>query len=286
MIDPSKYKIYYLSGDMYNGRIVELDGINNLIIQRQLSFDNTYAIGGVENALGLNSPKQIEISFDRSYMQKDPLINFTGSSPVLSFWIHNGDGFLSMSNFYLTSYSAAFSVGDLPKISTRFLSFGEDIRYSTVGPTYLYNVNNLIKMSNDLDVPKLNSISISGLYTDNGIQTDPKKNFNIFSFDYNLSINRQPFYSVGSLTPTEVSLILPIKMNSSINYKLPERATDLNQIASSQPPLKINFDIVVSGSKSIFKLPFRNGILTDNEIKLSSQNTIDYKLNLEGLYGL
>ena len=285
MIDPSKYKIYYLSGDRLNGKIVELDGINNLIIKRQISFDNTFAIGGVENALGLDSPKQIEISFDRSYMQTDPLINFTGSNPILDFWIYNGDGFLSVSNSYLTSYSSAFSVGDLPKISTTFLSFGEDVRYNTSGPGYLYN-GNLIKMSNDLDIPNINSISISGLYKNDGSQNNFKKNYNIFSFDYNLSINRQPFYSVGSLTPTEVSLILPIKMNSSINYKLPEKATDLNQIASSQPTLKIEFDIVVSGSKSIFKLPFRNGVLTDNEIKLSSQNTIDYKSNFEGLYGI
>ena len=276
MIDPSNYKVYYLSGAISNGKLIELDGINNLTIQKQLSFDNNFAIGGMENPYSINSPQQVEISFDRSYMQKDPLIEFTGINAIPYFYIYDANRYYSIPNSYLMSYSSAFSVGDLPRISTRFMSFGEDISQIYNLPTLSIN-----KLSDTLDLPKLNSISISGLYNNQF-----KKDFNIFSFDYSLSMNRQPFYSVGSTAPMEVSLILPNRIESSINFKLSKSEFSVDIADYQKINNKIEFDIRISGSTSSFSFPFRNGRLIANEIKLASQNTAELNSKFEGFYGI
>jgi hypothetical protein len=276
MIDPSSYKIYYLSGSIASGSLIELDGVNNFTIQKQISFDNFTAVGGMQTPYSINSPQQIEISFDRSYMQKDPLIEFTGTNPIPYFYVYDTNRFYSIPNSYLMSYSSAFSVGDLPRISTRFMSFGEDISQVNILPNLSIN-----KLSDTLDLPKLNSISISGLYNSNF-----KKDFNIFSFDYSLSMNRQPFYSVGSTAPTEVSLILPNRIDSSINFKLSKSALSVDLADYQKINNKIEFDIKISGTGSSFSFPFRNGRLIANEIKLASQNTAELNSKFEGFYGI
>jgi len=271
MIDPSIYKLYYLSGNAGDS-FFELDGINNLSVQKNLSYDNHFSLGGVDAAYSVNAPEEIEISFDRSFINYDSIFDYTGINPIREFRIYNGGKFFSITNLYLKSYSATFSVGELPKISTNFSSYGSEIKQIDFFDGGSINLT-------QLDIPKLNSITISGLYNQ-----DLKEKYNIYSFSYNLTINRQPYYSVGQREPTEVCPILPLQIQASINSKIPNNLKDIN-IASNQDGF-MDFDIVVSGSSSLFKLPMRKSKLVSSNISMSSSTTIEVKNDFLGYYGL
>ena len=274
MIDPSNYKIYYYDS-LFQNR-TEIDGINNFSVEKGISFNSDFMLGGIYGPNLINAPQQINLTFDRSFMQADPLLSYTGSGFISAFEFLDGNQFYKISNAYLLSYSAGFSVGELPKINTRFISYGGDLTQSETN-TYPANI---LQMNSD--IPKLNSITISGL--EDG---DFKKNNNIFSIEYNININRQPFYSVGSVQPTEVGSILPLEISASINSKAAQKGKsyDLPQYFT-QDKNNVEFDILISGSNGIFNLPLRKGKLVSTDINISSQNTLEIKSNFRGYYGL
>lgn len=275
MIDPSLYKVYYLSGSNNEKKLIQLNGINNLLINQNISFETNFLLGGIQSSSSINAPKQIEVTFDRSYMQQDPLIKFTGNNFIEKLLVSNGSQLYEVSNLYLKSYSAGFSVGDVPKINTAFVSFGEKINLINSLP-----YNNIYELNSELDIPKLGSIFLSGLHS----QTF-KESLNIFSFDYSININRQPYYTVGSEKPTEVCPILPLEISVSINSKLPDFSKNTEMVLEKYAKYT-EFDIVISGTNSNFSFPFRNGKLINTSIQLANQNTVEVKNNYLGYYGL
>jgi hypothetical protein len=275
MIDPSLYKVYYLSG-VSTKKLIELNGINNLSINENISFEPSVLLGGLAASSSINSPKQIELTFDRTYTEKDPLINYTGNNFIEKLFVYNGSQYYEISNPYLRNYSAGFSVGDLPKISTSFTSIGEDVVLSNTAPNL-----EIIKLNSEFSAIKLCSIFISGINQQNSF----KENFNIFSFDYSINLNRQPYYTVGNCRPIEVNLILPLEISVSINSKLPNNSINHEMVQDKYSKFT-NFDIIVSGQYSMFSLPFRNGKLINTSVQLASQNTIEIKNNYLGYYGL
>ena len=275
MIDPSLYKVYYLSGSNNEKKLIQLNGINNLLINQNISFETNFLLGGIQSSSSINAPKQIEVTFDRSYMQQDPLIKFTGNNFIEKLLVSNGSQLYEVSNLYLKSYSAGFSVGDVPKINTTFVSFGEKINLINSLP-----YNNIYELNSELDIPKLGSISLSGLRS----QTF-KESLNIFSFDYSININRQPYYTVGSEKPTEVCPILPLEISVSINSKLPDFSKNTEMVLEKYAKYT-EFDIIISGTNSNFSFPFRNGKLINTSIQLANQNTVEVKNNYLGYYGL
>lgn len=276
MIDPSLYKVYYLSGLTNPKKLIELDGINNLSIDETISFEPNNLLGGIQASSSINSPKQIEITFDRTYTQNDPLINYTGNNFIEKLFVYNGSQYYEISNSYLKTYSAGFSVGDLPKISTSFTSIGEDVILNNTAPSL-----EIVKLNSEFSAVKLCSIFISGINQENSF----KQNFNIFSFDYSININRQPYYTVGNCRPIEINLILPLEVSTSISSKLLNTSVN-NEMVQDKYSKFTNFDIIVSGQYSMFSLPLRKGKLVNTSIQLASQNTIEVKNNYLGYYGL
>jgi hypothetical protein len=282
MFDPSKYKLYYFDQNIQNGKYIKIEGVNNLSFSKNLSFSEQYFLGGSKSSKNINSPQQIQLTFDRTLIQQDFLFNFTGKDPISKFIVYDGAKFSSMNNMYLTNYSAAFSVGDLPKINTTFMSYGQDVEQDYVLDYDFYDQGSIIEYSTYL--PSLDSISLN---LHQGMSdTDFKASFKIYSFDYNMEINRQPYYSVGSSSAVEVSPILPLKINSSINSKVIRGASRFiypNIIDSNK---YIDYDISVTTSQYTATFPVRNGVLVNFETQLSSQNTIEIKRNFLGSYGL
>lgn len=269
MNDPSLQKIYYQSGN----NLIELDGVNNLTISKSTSFSDQFILGGDSSLIQVNAPEQVELSFDRSFIKNDDLFKLTGSSPIEKLYVYDSKKFYLINNLYLNTYSAGFSVGELPRISSKFTSYGEEI---------IQNSNpklNIINSTNQYDVPKLGSISITGISSEeiNNIH-------NIYSFDYSVEMNRQAFYTIGSLKPTEVCPILPIKINFSINSKMKDEESIVK--ISSRIQNNLNFNISISGALSTMSFPITNAQLVSSDVTLSSSNTLELKRQFIGYYGL
>jgi len=271
MNDPSLHKFYYKNN---SSNYIEVYGINNISLSKGTSFADQYLLGGNISSTQVNAPEQVELSFDRSFVRDDELLQYTGASPVSEVYISNGAVYYLLYDLYLNSYSAAFSVGELPKISTKFTSYGFEIQHSLSIP------KNPTAQSYVYDVPKLGSIYITGADSN-----DLSGIYNIFSFDYSIEINRQPVFSIGKKTP-EVCPILPLKINFSINSKLKNEALLTNNSFSKIIDKNYNFDIVVSGSNSVMNYPIRNSQLISSEISLSNVNSVEIKRQFLGYYGL
>ena len=269
MNDPSLQKIYYQCGS----NLLELDNVNNLSIRKSTSFADQFILGGDSSLIQVNAPEQIEISFDRSFIKNDDLFRLTGSFPIEKLYVYDSKKFYLISNLYLNSYSVGFSVGELPRISSNFTSYGEVIIQNS-NPTL-----NIINSTNQYDIPKLGSISITG-----SSNNEINNIHNIYSFDYSLEMNRQPFYTIGSLRPTEICPILPIKINFSINSKMKDEASLIE--ISSRTQNNLNFDISISGSLSTVSFPIRSAQLVSSDVILSSSNTLELKRQFIGYYGL
>lgn len=269
MNDPSLQKIYYKNAN----NLVELDGVNNLVISKSTSFSDQFTLGGSSSLIQVNAPEQVEVSFDRSFIKNDELFTLTGSSPIEQLYVYDSRKFYLINNLYLNTYSAGFSIGELPKINSKFTAYGESVIQNS-NPTL-----NLIKSTNQYEIPKLGSISITG-----SSSTEINLIHNIYSFDYSLEINRQPFYTIGSLIPTEVCPILPIRINFSINSKMKDEASTIQ--ISSRRQNNLNFDISISGSTSTMSFPIRNAQLVSSDLTLSSSNTLELKRQFIGYYGI
>ena len=126
MNDPSEYKIYY-KDDF--GKNQQLYGVNNLSLVKRTSYANEYLLGGIIPASSLNSPEQLELSFDRSFVSQDNLFKYTGFVPIKQIHIAYEDKKYSLRDLYLNSYSAGFSIGELPKVNTKFTSYGGELFY-------------------------------------------------------------------------------------------------------------------------------------------------------------
>lgn len=280
--DPVFYKIYYYSGVANSGNFIEVDGVNNLTIQKQLSFAEQFSLGGINSSFNLNAPQEIKISFERSFVQNDFLFNFTGSDPIKKFIAFDGVKYYEISNLYLDNYVASFSVGSLPRIVTNFTAYGENITQKNQ-----LDFNGQVKsVSKDIEfeLPSLDSISITGNFNNN-----IKDKFNIYQFDYNMSIKRQPFYSIGSTVPINVSQILPLDISVSITSKVPQSSVPIQMPEYfSATDNFLNFDINISGEASnyLFRLPVRNARLISSEIRMSTNDILDLNRGIIGNYGL
>jgi len=269
MNDPSLHKLYYKSGSSYQ----ELFGVNNLSLSKSTSFSEQYLLGGIYSATQVNAPEQVDLSFDRSFINYDDILQYTGTAPLNDIYIYNGFKFYYIKDAYLNSYSAGFSVGELPRISTKFISYGSELLEASSIPS-------MTSQAFPYDVPKLGSIFLNG--TDSNLLTSIH---NIFSFDYSLEINRQVFFSIGSKA-AQICPILPIKINFSLNSKLKSETDSLSNSFSKIAQKNYNFDISISGAISTMSFPIRNAQLVSSEITMSSNNTLEVKRQFLGYYGL
>lgn len=269
MNDPSLHKIYYKSQSSYK----ELYGVNNLSLSKTTSFSEQYLLGGHYSTTQVNAPEQVELSFDRSFINYDYLFQYTGASALSDIYIYNGAKFYYVKDAYLNSYSAGFSVGELPKISTKFISYGSELmETSSIPSVQQENLN--------YDIPKLGSIFLSGYDSDFLFFNDK-----IFSFEYSIDINRQVFFSIGSKS-AEVCPILPLKINFSINSKLTSEQVGMANSFSKSRQQNYNFHIAVTGSNSQMTFPIKNAQLISSNINLTNNNTLEFKRQFLGYYGL
>lgn len=285
MIDPSIYKIYYLSGSGTCAKFYEINGVENLNIDQNLNFNNPYVLGGIESAYQINMPDEVTLSFDRSFVQVDPLFQFTGLDPINQIFIYNGNQYFKMQCLYMQQYSAAFSVGDLPKINSKFISYGYDVAQTNSLQEGLSPNIQVAKYCTETLIPKIDSISITGDSTSmNYLKTtnNGQAVHNIYSFEYNLGIQRTPYYSVGSFYPKNVSTNTPYQVSLTINSKATSNyRNDKMPYIVSDIDSYLNFCLMICNVSYLIQ----KARMVSSSAQISSQNTLEIKRNFIGYYG-
>lgn len=294
MNDPSLNQFYFhpsnpITVDQNTSRNFELlNGVNNFSVSKSISIEQQNLLGSSNMFSIPNAACELTVSFDRSYLCKDPLFFLTGSDPLRHSFIKYNLDVLWFNNLYLTSYSAGFSVGELPIINTKFITYESNIANSSLNSS-LFNTNYFTynPVILDSEIPTLGSISITGTCRDKLLLYN-----NIFSFDYSLDIKRQPYYSIGSRNPQNVKFIPPIVINFSVNSKISSYRDDQNfwpRYIEGDISLKDNyydFDIMVTGTNVGMTYPIKCAKFISSEIQSSSTTTAEVKRNFIGYYGI
>jgi hypothetical protein len=281
MIDSSFNKIYLKCSSSY----IAADGITNFNISSSISYENTHMLGGVQGPLMVNAPYDISIDIQKGYMEKEIIKSFTGTSPMECIVVYNGSNFFSVRNAYLTNYTAAFSVGDLPKINSKFTAFSQFVKKESSLSFPVVDCETF--------VTRLGSICLSGLNSDANTNFILKNNKNIYGFEYSLNIKRQPYYNIGSNSVVEVCPILPIEISFSMNSKVKNEA-DLMAERSiiSMYPSSLNFSALITclspQNSVVIRDDFlvRNAKITSIEQSIGPNNIMDVKTNFVGYYGI
>jgi hypothetical protein len=279
MYDPSRQKLLYTED---GSNFYSLSGINNFSISSNVSIKDPFLLGGNYSSSQVDSPTQIEINIDFDLIQNNSFLKYTGSSPI-SFFICGGSVYGHLiKNLYLNNYSINLTPGDLPKVSTKFIAYGECILYSGAFSS------TSVEPINSIEIPKLSDLIVSG--TDNTTPTwiNPTY-YQIYSVNYSITSPRCVVYNATSNVPDIVS-IKPLIINSTINSKILESAAGSSisyyNNASIAPDFFLNFYIVKKGLLYNTCFPSLNSRIISHEIKMSSNNFLELKREYLGYYGV
>ncbi len=237
-----------------------LSGISDITFKSDFGIGYTPIIGNTPFGFHKISPSIGNLDFSRSLIYSDPVLNYTGDSPCSGQFSYRGLNY-GFNSGYLTNYSIRCSVGQIPNVTAAFSIFGEM-------KSGLFDSNSIVHP--DIFIPSPKSIVISNNYGYNN---------KITSFDWSISIPRQPKYSVGpNLFPDEVFSPTPLQIVSNITFNVGGFSPlDLQQFTRyvSSP----SFTITVKNrdlSQNLMILPVNNAqILTQQ-----TQGTVDSPLAL------
>ena len=191
--------------------------IDGLKISGVSSIRGSYSIPNEENnflgytgpiGLAQNAPGKASFSVSRAMITSDePITSLIADTGFNGGVVYNGKE-LGFNSGYLSSYSISFNVGSVPKTSISVEVFGD------MGPG-ISPSSSSPKQSSSL-VPSSSGISVD---------CDGRSTNRVSNFSYGIEIERMPMYKIGSIFPSEIMTILPIKNNFSIRLEVDDYET-------------------------------------------------------------
>lgn len=185
---------FYLSG-------IQLSGVTSL--------DGSYSID--ENPINIigkgytypvrQGPMVGNFNIQKYYIGKEPLLSYTGESPI-SGSINFDEKSFGFESGYLTEYSVSAGIGRIPESSASIVVYGD--------------IGSGISASGSephpaIEIPNQGSISLNAT----GYQSN-----RITDFSYSMRINRSPIYKIGSPFPVQVDRSFPISQEATFSLEV------------------------------------------------------------------
>jgi hypothetical protein len=243
----------------------QLSGVDNVQVNHTTQLENNSTLGS-DFGFNLMSPFQAEITMDRSLIYDDPIFNFTGDSSFSGHFLYNGINYMFTSG-YLNRYSIDCSVGDIPRVSCTIGVYGE-LKETSVEPIILTHPN--------IFIPSPRSIFVSG---------DETATNRVKSFTYELTMNRQPIYSIDSYAQVDdVVFIPPINIGASMVLDVYDFAPEDYKSFLNSATIKI-FNISIlnrTENTTILNLNIPNIQLVGQNLTSTSENSLSITNNYVG----
>jgi len=198
-------------------------------------------------------------------MYEDPILAFTGESEAMkgSFNYKNNTSY-GFNSGYLTSYSVNCAVGSIPKVNTSFVVYDEmksGINATGSVPTPIY-------------IPSQGSISAT---------CDNSTSNRIIGFDYSLTMNKIPYYTIGSETPVEVKHINPIEYTASVQMEVDDTFLKSGfNFLDAREDKTVSFLLSSRDGDGIQQLSIPNASLVSEQLSSSSDGSVRLTLNYIG----
>ena len=240
----------------------ELSGIENL----SFSYTNPTSVGkamGITNGfILLNGPASQQVAISRFLTYNDPVLNYTGESPI-SGSLYYDDNHYGFQSGYLLDYSLNCAVGSIPKVNANF-QIADELQ-SGIASSLDENVHP------DIDIPTQGSISIT---------SDNSTSNRVVGFDYSIKCNRRAYLSVGSKNIADIELLYPIEYSATVQIDVDEAFMEKSNSFLDKTGDR-NISIVVNGrnGSEIQNVEIPNASLVGENLTAASNGSL--KLNLQ-----
>lgn len=204
------------------------------------------------------------ISFSRFLIQSDSLRSLTGSAFCSGFVNYKNYSFGFQSG-YLTNYNATCAVGDIATITTDFIVYG--------------NIGGGIKH------PILPSQNTDNIYVANYgnifVSAAQGQTNRITSFDYNISCERIPIFTLGSFNPADVFLKKPLTIDLNLTIEIDDYESQNIQTLLCSPEIQnITIDLKnCDNSQIIDSFYAPNARLISSSYNGSTENSSSIELS-------
>ena len=242
----------------------QLSGVESLDIGYNNSTSILNPLGFTSGVTSISGPTNQTVSFSRNLIYSDPILTYTGSHAISGSLNYNGNAYGFRSG-YLTSYSVNCAVGSIPKVNTSIAVYDE--------------MASGIDMSGDittsLSIPRQGSISAT---------CDNSTTNRVVGFDYSLTVNRKPYYTIGSKTPVEVKLIRPINYTASVQLEVDNAFLESGYafLGTGKNSRTVNFTINGRDGTTLQSLSIPNACLVGEQINTSADGAIRLTLSYMG----
>ena len=256
---------FFISGADGTPSPRELSGVESLDIGYSNSSNVLAPLGTTRGLTAVGGATSQTVSFSRNLIYEDPILAFTGASEAMagSFNYSNNSSY-GFNNGYLSSYSVNCAVGAIPKVNTSFVVYDE--MKSGVNASGTANTN--------IYIPSQGSITAT---------CDNSSSNRVIGFDYSLTMNKKPYYTIGSETPTEVKHIDPIQYSASVQMEVDDIFLQSGfDFLNARENKSVSFSIKGRAGNTLQNLTIPNASLVSEQLTSSSDGAVRLTLNYVG----
>ena len=256
---------FFIEGADGSPNARELSGVQSLDISYSNSSNVLTPLGSTRGLTTVGGATNQTVSFSRNLIYEDPILEFTGESEAMkgSFNYKNNTSY-GFESGYLSSYSVNCAVGSIPKVNASFVVYDEmksGINASGTVPTPIY-------------IPSQGSISAT---------CDNSSSNRVIGFDYSLTMNKKPYYTIGSETPVEVKHINPIEYTAAVQIDVDDTFLKSGfDFLNTREDKTVVFVLSAENGDGIQMLTIPNASLVSEQLNSSSDGSVRITLNYIG----
>lgn len=247
--------------------------IEGILLSGVTSIDGGYSISESPiNIIGKGyvypvrqGPLVGNFNIQKYYIGEDILLNYTGDHPISGSINYDNKSFGFESGF-LTEYSFSASLGSIPQVRASIDVYGD--------------IGSGINASGDelhpaIEIPNQGSITLDV----EGYQTN-----RITDISYNLRIDRNPLYKIGSVFPVQVDRAFPIVQEISVSVEVDDyelRKIQDYLLSPEQQDINLSFKNPIDQNQ-IQNFNIQNARLISSSLSSSSEDIMTVDLSYMG----
>tara|TARA_Y100000114_G_scaffold150231_1_gene165501 strand:- start:5970 stop:6785 length:816 start_codon:yes stop_codon:yes gene_type:complete len=251
----------------------EVSGIKSVDFAYNTSAQTINPLGFKNGLTTVNGEIQQSFSFTRDLVYKSIGVSgvggsdpFTGSNN-LSGSIHYEDQSYGFQSGYLSNWSINCAVGAPVKEQATFIVYDEMRTGASASGS---------DAAPSITIPSQGSITAT---------CDNSTTNRVIGFDYAITCNRKPYYSIGQKAPVEVKFIPPVNINASVQIEVDDAFLESgrNFLETGKSSRSVNFRIEGrNGGPALVDASVPNACLTSETLSASSDGSLRLTLNYMG----
>lgn len=245
----------------------ELSGIDSIDIGYANATNILQPLGFPTGLTVVAGPTEESLSLSRYLVYDDPILAFTGDSCMSGSINYQGKAY-GFDSGYLNNYSVNCAVGNIPRVNASFLVYdemrtgdGADASGAIAAPT--------------LHIPNQGSITVT---------CDNSTTNRVVGFDYSITCNRKPYYTIGSEKAADVKLIPPLNYNATVQLDVDDAFMEsgFSFLGTGKEQRGVSFTINGRDGTALQSLTVPQACLTSEQLNASADGALRLTLTYMG----